>query len=119
MLGFAAFQCLESPQLFPRLGSPELSGFVRQNAGGRCLIISALSVPRGENQEELGQLLLTEVLALGLGQELSYACLLYTSWTGQGPYRPPPWSGSYPPGRTAQTPAPDGRREYRCRYPGQ
>ena len=82
VLGFAAFQCLESPQLFPRLGSPELSGFVRQNAGGRCLIISALSVPRGENQEELGQLLLTEVLALGLGQELSYALFCPLSDSG-------------------------------------
>ena len=73
VLGFAAFQCLESQQLFPRLGSAELSGLVRQNAGGRCLIISGLFVPRREDQEELGQLLLTEVLALGLGQDLSYA----------------------------------------------
>ena len=73
VLGLAVFQCLESAQLLPRLGSSELSGFVRQNAGGRCLLISGLLVPRGESQEELGQLLLTEVLALGLGQELSYA----------------------------------------------
>ena len=73
VLAMASFQCLESQQLFPRLGSAELSGLVRQNAGGRCLIISGLFVPRRENQEELGQLLLTEILALGLGQELSYA----------------------------------------------
>ena len=88
VLGFISFQCLESHQFFPRLGSAELSGFVRQNAGGRVLLISSLHVPRGENQEELGQLLLTEVLALGLGQELSYAlwCPLMESGT-------PAWVG--------------------------
>ena len=88
VLAMASFQCLESPQLFPRLGSAELSGLVRQNAGGRCLIISGLFVPRRESPDELGQLLLTEILALGLGQELSYA-LFYPLMKGAAA----PWAG--------------------------
>ena len=46
---------------------------MRQNAGGRTLLLSGLFVPSSPQQEELGQLLLTEVLTLALGREYTYA----------------------------------------------
>ena len=73
LLGAASFNCLDSQHLFSRLGSAELSGLVRQNAGGRTLLVSGLFVPRGENREELMQLLLTEVLTVALSREFTYA----------------------------------------------
>lgn len=73
VLGFAGFQCLEPHHLFSRLGSTALSGFVRQQAGGRCLVISGIWVPRGPEQMDLCQQLLTEVLTLALRQEYTYA----------------------------------------------
>ncbi len=73
LLGFAAFRCLDSHQLFSRLGSTALSGFVRQQAGGRALVISGVWVPRGPEQLDLCQLLLTEVLTLALRQEYTFA----------------------------------------------
>ena len=72
-LGFASFRCLDSHQLFSRLGSAELTAFVRQQTGGRALIISGIYVPRGPNQLDLCQLLLTEVITLALRQEYAYA----------------------------------------------
>ncbi len=72
-LGFAGFRCLDSHQLFSRLGSAELSALIRQHTGGRVLIISGIFVPRGPEQLDLCQLLLTEVLALALRQEYTYA----------------------------------------------
>lgn len=51
---------------------PALTGLVRQSTGGRALLVSGLLVPRGEQQEEFGQLLLTEVLTLALSREYAY-----------------------------------------------
>lgn len=75
-LGAASYRCLDSQHLFTRLASPELTAFVRQNAGGRTLLISGLFVPHGEQQEDLCQLLLTEVLTLAIGREYTYAVYL-------------------------------------------
>ena len=72
-LGFASFRCLESQQLFSRLGSAQLSAFVRQETGGRALVISGIFVPKGPAQLDLCQLLLTEVLTLALRQEYTFA----------------------------------------------
>ncbi len=82
VLGFASFRCLDSYQLYSRLGSTALTGLVRQNAGGRALVISGLFVPRGPGQMDLCQLLLTEVLTLALRQEYTYA--LYCPVEGAG-----------------------------------
>ena len=76
ILGAASYACLDSARLFARLGDPALSGLVRQNAGGRTLLISGLFVPRGERQSDLCQLLITEVLTLALSREFSYALYL-------------------------------------------
>ena len=73
ILGAAAYVCLDSAHLFARLGDPALAGLVRQNAGGRTLLISGLFVPRGERQSDLCQLLITEVLTLALSREFTYA----------------------------------------------
>lgn len=76
ILGVASYACLDSARLFSRLGDPALSGLVRQNAGGRTLLISGLFVPRGERQSDLCQLLITEVLTLALSREFTYALYL-------------------------------------------
>ena len=76
ILGAASYACLDSARLFARLGDPPLSGLVRQNAGGRTLLISGLFVPRGERQSDLCQLLITEVLTLALSREFTYALYL-------------------------------------------
>ena len=76
ILGAASYACLDSARLFARLGDPALSGLVRQNAGGRTLLISGLFVPRGERQIDLCQLLITEVLTLALSREFTYALYL-------------------------------------------
>ena len=76
ILGAASYACLDSARLFARLGDPALSGMVRQNAGGRTLLISGLFVPRGERQSDLCQLLITEVLTLALSREFTYALYL-------------------------------------------
>lgn len=76
ILGAASYACLDSACLFARLGDPALSGLVRQNAGGRTLLISGLFVPRGERQSDLCQLLITEVLTLALSREFTYALYL-------------------------------------------
>ena len=76
ILGAASYTCLDSTRLFARLGDPALSGLVRQNAGGRTLLISGLFVPRGERQSDLCQLLITEVLTLALSREFTYALYL-------------------------------------------
>ena len=76
ILGAASDACLDSARLFARLGDPALSGLVRQNAGGRTLLISGLFVPRGERQSDLCQLLITEVLTLALSREFTYALYL-------------------------------------------
>ena len=73
VLGAASYICLDSAHLFARLGDPVLSGLVRQNAGGRTLLISGLFVPRGERQSDICQLLVTEVLTLALSREFTYA----------------------------------------------
>ena len=67
-------------ELYDRLGSLELSGYVRQKTGGRALLISGLWVPDGNQQRELGQLLLTEVFTMALGRE--YPCALYDPLPG-------------------------------------
>mgnify|MGYP003191480065 CR=1 FL=1 len=67
ILGAASYACLDSARLF---------GLVRQNAGGRTLLISGLFVPRGERQSDLCQLLITEVLTLALSREFTYALYL-------------------------------------------
>ena len=76
ILGAASYACLDSARLFARLGDPALSGLVRQNAGGRTLLISGLFVSRGERQSDLCQLLITEVLTLALSREFTYALYL-------------------------------------------
>ena len=76
ILGAASYACLDSARLFARLGDPALSCLVRQNAGGRTLLISGLFVPRGERQSDLCQLLITEVLTLALSREFTYALYL-------------------------------------------
>ena len=76
ILGAASYAYLDSARLFARLGDPALSGLVRQNAGGRTLLISGLFVPRGERQSDLCQLLITEVLTLALSREFTYALYL-------------------------------------------
>ena len=73
VLGFASFRCVDSHQLFARLENIDLTGYVRQQAGGRALVISGIYVPRGPQQLDLCQLLLTEVLTLALRQEYAYA----------------------------------------------
>ena len=73
VLGAATYCCMDSQHLFSRLESAELAAFVRQNAGGRTLLVSGLFVPQTSQQNELGQLLLTEVLTLALGREYTYA----------------------------------------------
>ena len=72
-LGFASFRCLDSHQLFSRLGSAELTAFVRAQTGGRALVISGIYVPKGPSQLDLCQLLLTEVITLALRLEYAYA----------------------------------------------
>ena len=86
VLGAASYQCLDSQHLFARLNDPALSGIVRQNAGGRTLLVSGLFVPRGERQLDFGQLLLTEVLTTALSQEYTYAlyCPLEGAVSGYG-----------------------------------
>lgn len=76
ILGAASYACLDSARLFARLGDPALSGLVRQNAGGRTLLISGLFVPRGERQSDFCQVLITEVLTLALSREFTYALYL-------------------------------------------
>ena len=71
-LGAVTFRCLDSQMLYARLKNPRLTGLVRQSTGGRALLISGVLVPRGEQQEEFGQLLLTEVLTLALSREYAY-----------------------------------------------
>ena len=84
ILGAASYACLDSARLFARLGDPALSGLVRQNAGGRTLLISGLFVPRGERQSDLCQLLITEVLTLALSREFTYALYLPLEGTVSG-----------------------------------
>ena len=73
VLGAASYRCLDSQHLFARLNDPALSGIVRQNAGGRTLLLSGLFVPKGQRQLDFGQLLLTEVLTTALSREYTYA----------------------------------------------
>lgn len=80
VLGAVSYRQLESRELYDRLGSLELSGYVRQKTGGRALLISGLWVPDGNQQRELGQLLLTEVFTMALGRE--YPCALYDPLPG-------------------------------------
>ena len=74
-LGAVTFRCLDSQMLYARLKSPRLTGLVRQSTGGRALLISGVLVPRGEQQEEFGQLLLTEVLTLALSREYALSLI--------------------------------------------
>ena len=86
VLGAASYRCLDSQNLFARLGDPALSSLVRQNAGGHTLLISGLFVPRGERQSDLCQLLVTEVLTLALSREYTYGlyCPLEGAASGYG-----------------------------------
>lgn len=86
MLGAASYRCLDSQHLFARLNDPTLSGIVRQNAGGRTLLLSGLFVPKGQRQLDFGQLLLTEVLTTALSREYTYAlyCPLEGAVSGYG-----------------------------------
>ncbi len=72
-LGFASLRCLGSHELYHRLGNTRLSDFVRQNAGGKALVISGIYVPKGAEQQDICQYLLTEALAYALQQEYTYA----------------------------------------------
>lgn len=86
VLGAASYHCLDSQHLFARLNDPILSGIVRQNAGGRTLLLSGLFVPKGQRQLDFGQLLLTEVLTTALSREYTYAlyCPLEGAVSGYG-----------------------------------
>ena len=86
VLGAASYRCLDSQHLFARLNDPTLSGIVRQNAGGRTLLLSGLFVPKGQRQLDFGQLLLTEVLTTALSREYTYAlyCPLDGAVSGYG-----------------------------------
>ena len=86
VLGAASYRCLDSQHLFARLNDPTLSGIVRQNAGGRTLLLSGLFVPKGPRQLDFGQLLLTEVLTTALSREYTYAlyCPLEGAVSGYG-----------------------------------
>ncbi len=86
VLGAASYRCLNSQHLFARLNDPTLSGIVRQNAGGRTLLLSGLFVPKGQRQLDFGQLLLTEVLTTALSREYTYAlyCPLEGAVSGYG-----------------------------------
>ena len=86
VLGAASYRCLDSQHLFARLNDPTLSGIVRQNAGGRTLLLSGLFVPKGQRQLDFGQLLLTEVLTTALSREYTYAlyCPLEGTVSGYG-----------------------------------
>ena len=86
VLGAASYRCLDSQHLFARLNDPALSGIVRQNAGGRTLLLSGLFVPKGQRQLDFGQLLLTEVLTTALSREYTYAlyCPLEGAVSGYG-----------------------------------
>ena len=86
VLGAASYRCLDSQHLFARLNDAALSAVVRQNAGGRTLLVSGLFVPRGDRQLDFGQLLLTEVLTTALGREYTYAlyCPLEGAVSGYG-----------------------------------
>ena len=86
VLGAASYRCLDSQHLFARLNDPILSGIVRQNAGGRTLLLSGLFVPKGQRQLDFGQLLLTEVLTTALSREYIYAlyCPLEGAVSGYG-----------------------------------
>ena len=86
VLGAASYRCLDSQHLFARLNDPTLSGIVRQNAGGRTLLLSGLFVPKGQRQLNFGQLLLTEVLTTALSREYTYAlyCPLEGAVSGYG-----------------------------------
>ncbi len=72
-LGFASYRCLESQQLFSRLGNAQLSAFIRRETGGRVLVISGIYVPKSPAQLDLCQFLLTEVLTTALRQEFTFA----------------------------------------------
>ncbi len=84
VLGFAGFRCLESSQIFSRLGSAQLSAYIRRETGGRVLVISGIYVPKGPAQLDLCQLLLTEVLTLALRQE--FTCALFCPAEAVVPY---------------------------------
>ncbi len=71
--GFASLKCLDSHELFSRLGDTGLSAYVRQNGGGKALVISGIFVPHGPDQHEFTQLLLTEALTYALRQEYTFA----------------------------------------------
>jgi len=71
--GFVSLHCLDSHELYGRLGDARLSAFVRQNAGGKALAISGIYAPKGPQQQEICQYLLTEALTYALRQEYTYA----------------------------------------------
>ena len=73
VLGFVSMRCLDTRELFSRLGSAALSDYIRQNAGGRILAISCIFAPRGPRQSDICQLLLTEALTYALRREHTYA----------------------------------------------
>jgi len=80
-LGFASFRCLESHQLYTRLGNTQLSAYIRQESGGRVLVISGIYVPKGPAQLDLCQLLLTEVLTVALRQEFTFGLFCPAEYT--------------------------------------
>ena len=102
--GFVSLKCLDSHELFSRLGDTRLSAYVRQNAGGKALVISSIYVRSGEGRDAC-QLLLTEALTYALRREYTYAFCC-------------PFQGSFPPqvrevltlqGFVPSPAAPDGR----------
>ena len=102
--GFVSLKCLDSHELFSRLGDTRLSAYVRQNAGGKALVISSVYVRSGEGRDAC-QLLLTEALTYALRREYTYAFCC-------------PFQGSFPPqvrevltlqGFVPSPAAPDGR----------
>lgn len=72
-LGFITYCLLEPTQLYGRLGSASFSGFVRNRAWGRVLVISGIHAVRGPEQTDLCQLLLAEVITIALREAFGYA----------------------------------------------
>ena len=73
VMGLVCYRCLSSHQLLDRLGDTRLSSYVRDRSGGKAVAISGVYVPKGPQQAELSQYLLTEALVTALREEYTYA----------------------------------------------
>ena len=72
-LGFVSFRFLSTSQLFRALGDNELTNRIRLRSAGNVLLITALSADTAEKHKDYAQLLLSELIARALREELVYA----------------------------------------------